>query len=78
MKNIKGKMLIGIILIVLGAAAIIYDQSSYTRQEKLFDIGPFQATVEKEAHCVRLPVIFGVLVILAGAYLVWAHVRKYR
>lgn len=66
----KSVVIIGILLMILGGAAIVYDQVSYTRQEKLFQLGPIEATVEKEAHCIRLPIIFGVLVIVAGFSLV--------
>lgn len=78
MKKINSIMFIGILLIILGAAAIAFDQISYTRHEKLFDIGPVEATVAKEAHCIRLPVIFGALVIVAGLYLAWMQAKKHR
>lgn len=78
MKKMNSTMLIGILLIVLGGAAIAFDQISYTRREKLFNIGPVEATVDKEAHCVRLPMIFGALVIVAGLYLAWMQARKHR
>lgn len=70
-------IIIGIILIVIGGVAIGYDQISYTRREKVLDIGPLEATVDREAHCVRLPIIFGVLVIIAGVALI-AFDRKKR
>lgn len=77
MKKINSTMLIGILLIILGGGAIAFDQISYTRREKLFDIGPVEATVAKEAHCVRLPIIFGALVIVAGLYLTWMQAKKH-
>jgi hypothetical protein len=72
----SGVMLIGVFLIALGIYALVYDQISYTRREKIIDIGPIEATVAKEAHCVRLPAIFGSLVIIAGGALVLMHFSK--
>lgn len=77
MHHIKGAMLIGILLILLGGASIAFDQISYTRREKIIDIGPLEATMAKEAHCVRIPLIFGVLVIVAGVAVVWIETRRH-
>jgi len=67
---------IGIFLIILGAAGIIYDQVSYIRHEKILDIGPLEATIEKDAKCIRLPVIFGILVIISGALIVFFEIKN--
>jgi len=70
---------IGIFLIGLGILGIIYDQKSYIRHEKILDIGPLEATIEKDARCVRLPIIFGMLVIISGASIVLLEIRnKYK
>lgn len=76
MGRTKIAIIIGAILIILGGFSIGYDQISYTRHEKILDIGPIEATVAREAHCVRLPVFFGAIVIAAGLCLVIVGLRK--
>ena len=66
----------GFLLILLGIAAIAVEQISYTRREKVIDIGPLEAVVEKEAHCFRLPIVFGVLVIISGIALLVLERRR--
>ena len=76
MRQLKATVLIGILLIIIGGGAIAIEQVSYTRHEKFIDIGPFEATVEKEAHCFRLPLIFGLLVIASGIALITLEIKK--
>jgi hypothetical protein len=42
--NMKPMTLGGILLVILGALALAYQGISYTRQEKVLDIGPIHAT----------------------------------
>lgn len=70
MKRKKTAIIIGIILIVLGGLIIGFDQISYEQKEKVLDIGPLEATVEKGTQCVRLPIVFGVLIIVVGVCLI--------
>jgi hypothetical protein len=44
----KTPTLIGIILIVLAGIAFSYQRITYTKREKVLDIGPIQATAEKK------------------------------
>lgn len=69
-------MVIGLFLIGLGIYALVYDQISYSKREKLIEIGPIEATVAKGTTCVRLPSVFGALVIIAGGALVLMHFAK--
>lgn len=39
---------LGIILIVAGVLALAYKGFSYTKEEKIVDIGPIQATAKRE------------------------------
>ena len=57
--------LVGIILIVLGALALAYQGFTYTRQEKVLDVGPIHATAEKHEH-VSIPPILGGLALIGG------------
>jgi hypothetical protein len=65
----KPVMLIGIVLIVLGAVALAYQGITYTTQEKVVDLGPLKITKE-EKKTVPLPPILGGLALAAGVGLV--------
>ena len=45
---------LGLILIVLGVIALMYQGFTYTTHKKVLDVGPIQATKE-EHHSVPLP-----------------------
>ena len=56
---------LGLILIVLGVLALMYQGFSYTTHKKVLDVGPIQATKE-EHHSVPLPPILGALALIGG------------
>jgi hypothetical protein len=56
---------LGVILVVLGVLALIYQGFTYTTQKKVLDVGPIQATKE-EHHTVPLPPILGALALIGG------------
>ena len=58
----------GILLVVLGALSLAYQGISYTRQEKVLDIGPIHATAEKHER-IALPPILGGLMLVGGIVL---------
>ncbi|HET6929555.1 MAG TPA: hypothetical protein VFI45_04485 [Candidatus Acidoferrum sp.] len=68
-------MMIGILLVVLGALALAYQGFNYTRREKVIDLGPIHATAERQEH-VSLPPILGGLALVGGILLVVAGSRK--
>jgi len=61
--------IIGIILIVIGIIALAYGGFTYTKHEKVLDIGPIQATAEKK-ETVPFPPILGGLCLVGGIVLV--------
>ena len=63
------KKLIGIILIVVGIAALAMGGFSYTKREKVLDIGPLQATTETRKTIPIAPVA-GVAALVGGIALV--------
>ena len=67
--------IIGLVLIVLGLAALAYQGVTYTSREKVLDIGPIHATTERE-KTVPLPPVLGIVAVAAGVVLVVAGVRK--
>lgn len=61
----KGKMLVGVILIVLGGLALAYQGITYTTKDTVVDIGPLE--VEKEnKNTIPLPPILGAVALVAG------------
>jgi hypothetical protein len=71
----KASMIVGIILIVLGVVALGYEGISYTTREKVVDIGPLQASVEKKKTIPLSPAL-GVAALLGGIVLVIAAARR--
>jgi len=61
----KPIMLLGIALIVLGALALAYQGITYTTREKVVDLGPIQASVEKQ-KTIPLSPILGAGALAAG------------
>lgn len=67
--------LAGIVLIVLGLAALVYGGITYTSRETVIDIGPVHATAERE-RTLPLPPLVGIAVVAGGVALLVAGMRK--
>jgi uncharacterized membrane protein len=67
--------IVGIILIVIGIVSLAYGGFTYTKREKVLDIGPIQATAEKQ-ETVPFPPILGGLCLVGGIVLVVVGGRK--
>jgi uncharacterized membrane protein len=65
----KAATIIGIALIILGIVALAYRGITYTQREKIVDIGPLQATANRE-KTIPLPPILGGLSLVGGIVLV--------
>ena len=61
--------LAGLVLIVAGLAALVYQGVTYTSRETVVDFGPIHATADRE-KTLPLPPIVGVLAVGAGIALV--------
>jgi hypothetical protein len=68
-QTMKPTVLLGIALIVLGVIALAYQGITYTTREKVIDLGPLKATVEKE-KTIPLPPVLGALALAGGIVLV--------
>jgi hypothetical protein len=60
--------LIGVALIVLGVVALVYEGITYTTREKVIDLGPLQAEVERKKTIPLSPVL-GVAALAGGVVL---------
>ena len=71
----KPIIIAGIALILLGIVGLSYNRITYTTKEKIVDIGPIQATAEREKS-IPLPPLLGGLVLVAGIGLVAVGYKK--
>ena len=65
----------GVVLIVLGLAALVYQGITYTSRETVIDIGPLHATADRQ-KTVPLPPVLGIVAVAGGVALVIAGARK--
>lgn len=65
---------IGIILIVIGAAMLIWTGFSYTKKEKVIDAGPLEVTADKKESVNWPPYLGGIL--LVGGIVITASSKK--
>ena len=70
----KGISILGIVLIVLGVAALFFGHFSFTETKPVLKAGPLQVN-SQEDHTVWIPTVAGIVVLLAGVGLVFAGRR---
>lgn len=66
---------LGVILIVLGALALIYQGISYTTREEVVAIGDLEIQAESEER-IPLPPVVGALAVAGGIVLIVASRRS--
>jgi hypothetical protein len=66
---------LGIVLIVVGLLALAFGGISWTKREKVIDLGPIQAETKK-TETLPLPPLFGVLAVAGGIALVVVGRKK--
>jgi len=71
----KPIMILGIVLIIIGAIALGYHGITYTTHEKVLKIGPIEATQEVK-KTIPLPPILGGSFLAGGIVLVILGARK--
>jgi hypothetical protein len=71
----KTTSVVGIALIVLGVIALVYQGITYTTKEKVIDLGPLKAEVEKQ-KTIPLPPILGVVALAGGIVLLVVGGRR--
>jgi len=66
---------VGLILIVVGIAMLIWTGFTYTRKEKIVDAGPIQISADRE-KAVNWPPYAGGIILIAGVIVFVASKKK--
>ncbi len=67
---------VGVMLIVLGLVALVYQGITYTSRETVIDIGPLHATADRQKTLPLSPVL-GIVAVAGGVVLLIAGMRKH-
>jgi hypothetical protein len=67
--------ILGVLLIVLGLAALVYQGVTYTSRETVIDIGPITATADRQ-KTMPIPPVIGILAVAGGVALLVVGARK--
>jgi hypothetical protein len=70
----RALMIIGVVLILLGIAAVFHPMYTYHQQQQVAKIGSFQATLDEEKTA-QIPVAATAAVLIAGLALVLIGAR---
>ncbi len=65
----------GVLLIVLGVVALVYQGVTYTSRETVIDIGPITATADRQ-KTLPIPPVLGILAVAGGVALLVVGARK--
>ena len=71
----RGLVLIGVLLAVLGAGALIFGGFGFTENKPVAKLGPLEVNTE-EHHSVSVPTIGGVVLLVAGLGFVFVGMRR--
>ena len=65
----------GVVLTAIGVIALLYGGFSYTKREKILDVGPIEATTERR-ETIAVPPILGGLAVAGGVALLFVGARR--
>jgi hypothetical protein len=71
----KPMMILGVILIILGAIALGYHGITYTTHEKVLQIGPLEAT-KKTEKTIPLPPVLGGAMLAVGIVIIIMQAKR--
>src|SRR6186713_1692344 len=72
----KPMTIAGAMLVLLGVLALAYQGVNYTTRETIIDIGPLQATADRE-RTLPLPPVLGIAALVGGVLLLISRARKH-
>jgi hypothetical protein len=64
----KGTALLGLLLLVVGLASLVYQGFTYTTRETVIDVGPLHATADHQ-RTVPIPPVLGIVAVAGGVVL---------
>ena len=70
----RSTAIVGVVLILLGVAALVYQGITYTSRDTVIDIGPLHATADRE-KTLPLPPVLGIAAVAGGVALLIAGAR---
>ena len=68
--------LLGILLVVLGVVALLYQGLSFVIPKETVDLGAFAITVYKD-YTISVPPVIGAICLVLGAVMILAEPRPY-
>jgi len=71
----RNLLILGIILVVLGAGGLLLGHFTYSDNKPVLDAGPIHVSAQEE-HRVSIPTIAGIIVLVAGMGLIVISRRK--
>jgi uncharacterized membrane protein HdeD (DUF308 family) len=71
----KPLVIVGILLIVLGVVALAYEGITYTKTERVIDLGPLKVDAKRE-KTIPLPPVLGAISLVGGIALLIASRRR--
>ena len=66
---------LGVLLVIVGMVALLYGGFTYTKHEKVIDVGPIEASVDKKERF-PMPPVAGAIAVLAGVVLLVSSRRR--
>jgi len=70
-----GVRTVGLLLIVLGAIALIWGGITYTKREEIVDVGPIEIQADTKER-IPLPPILGAIALVGGIVLIASSGRR--
>jgi hypothetical protein len=71
----KTTAIAGVLFIVLGIAALVYQGITYTKRDTVVNLGPIHAEADQQ-HTIPVPPIIGLVALAGGIYLVVIGAKK--
>ena len=71
----KSLTVLGVVLVVLGVLTLAYQGITYTTRETIVDVGPIEATAERQKR-IPLPPVLGAAAVAAGVIVLVVGSRR--